>query len=231
MAVAALSPTRALREPRRLDVRAVVGLLLMLLTVVGAVAFWSAASDTRDVLLATRDLPAGATLGPGDLTVGHVRVDDATYGAAISADQLQAIVGKPLGEPVHAHQLLVRQQLSSRPALQPGQLALTVPVSPATAAGGRIRTGDLVQVLVTTSKGKPESKTSVVLPSVTVYDIGFDQRSTIVNTSASSGSDSSNSQGSLSTITLVVTPEQALQLSQARWNGDLDAALLPPEEH
>ncbi len=229
MAVAALNPTRALREPRRLDVRAVVGLLLMLVTVVGAVAFWSAASDTRDVLLATRDLPAGASLGPGDVTVGHVRVDDATYGAAIAADQLQSIVGKPLSEPVHAHQLLVRQQLSSRPALQPGQLALTVPVSPATAAGGRIRTGDHVQVLVTTSKGKPESKTSVVLPSVEVYDIGFDQRSTIVNTS--SGSDSSNSQGSLSTITLIVTPEQALQLSQARWNGDLDAALLPPEDH
>ena len=79
MATATLTPKRALRRPWRLDPRAVFGLFLMLVSVGGSVAFWTASTDTRAVLVATRDVPAGATLVASDLVVASVRVDDAIF--------------------------------------------------------------------------------------------------------------------------------------------------------
>lgn len=228
MAATALSPTRALRQPRRLDLRAVIGLFLLLVATGGSIAFWSVSSDTRAILVVTRELPAGATLRATDLAIARVQVDDALYQAAMPGDALTDLVGKQLAEPAHAQQVLSRAQVSTRPPLGPDQLALTIPVSSATAAGGRVQPGDAVQVLLTTSKGKPDSQTSVVLPRVPVYEVGYDDRLTVVNTTAATDSESRPTvPGPLSSLTLIVTQEQALQLAQAKWNGELDVALLP----
>src|SRR5687768_1275166 len=181
MAATTLTPARAIRQPRRVDLRAVFGLFLLLLATGGSIAFWSASSDTRAVLVATRDLPAGATLSAGDLAVARVRVDDAIYEASLPAAAREELIGRQLAEPVHAQQLLVRAQLSSRPPLQPDQLALTIPIRPDTAVGGRVRPGDYVQVLATSGKGKPESETFVVVRRVRVHDVGRDERVTGVN--------------------------------------------------
>jgi Flp pilus assembly protein CpaB len=225
---ALLSPTRALRQPRRLDLRAAFAVFLLLLATGGSIAAWSAMSDTQAVLVATRDLPAGATIGPTDLTVARVRLDDALYQAAVPANELSQLVGRPLAEPVHARQLLVRAQLSSRPPLGPNQLALAIPVNAHTAVGGRLRPGDRVQVLVTVDKGKPEARTTVVLPRVIVFDVGYDERAAVVHTA---GSDASGraAQGPIAWVTLILSPEQAVQLAQAKWAGELDLALLPPQ--
>jgi pilus assembly protein CpaB len=228
MASAILTPTRALRRPRRLDLRAVFGIFLMLVATGGSVLFWAASTDTRAVLVATRDLPAGATLGPADLAVARVRVDDAIYAATLPAEEQAAVVGRQLAEPVHAQQLLGRAELSGRLPLGPGQLALTISVSADTAAGGRVRPGDAVQVLVTRDKGRPESRTAVVLPRVTVFDVGHDERATVINTGGPDGLDRAVG-GPVSSLTLVVSQEQALQLAAAKWNGDLDVALLPAD--
>ena len=225
MSATTLSPTRALRRPRRLDWRAVFGIFLLLVATGGSITFWSASSDTRALLVATRDLPAGSELAAEDLGVARVRVDDAIYQAALPAAELAGLVGKQLADPVHAGQLLGRAQLSSRPRLGPDQMALTIAVSPETAAGGRLREGDAVQVLLTTNKGKPEARTAVVLPRATVYDVGHDQRVAVVNTELA---DRSAAQGAAKWLTLVVTQEQALQLAQATWAGELGVALLPP---
>ena len=224
MTATPLSPARALRRPRRLDPRALFGIFLLLVATGGSITFWSASSDTRAVLVATRDLPAGAQLGDGDLAIARVRGDDAIYQAAIPAAELANLAGKQLAEPVHAEQLLVRAQLSSRPLLGPNQLALTIATSPETAVGGRVRAGDSVEVLLTTNKGKPEARTTVVLPRVTVYDVGHDQRTTVVNTALAGGA---APEGAVKWLTLIVSQEQALALAQAKGQGDLDVALLP----
>ena len=228
MATTMLTPRRALRKPWRLDPRALFGLFMMLVSVGGSVAFWTTSTDTRAVLVATRDRPAGATLGPSDVVVTYVRVDDAIFAAAVSAEEQATVVGRQLAEPLHAQQLLARAQLSGRSSLGPGQMALTIQVSPDTAAGGLIRPGDSVQVLVTTNKGRPESRTTVVLPRITVYDVGHDDQTTVINTGGSDDADRDD-RGSISSLTLIVSQEQALQLTVAKWNGDLDVALLPAE--
>jgi Flp pilus assembly protein CpaB len=231
MAATTLTPARAIRQPRRVDLRAVFGLFLLLLATGGSIAFWSASSDTRAVLVATRDLPAGATLSASDVAVARVRVDDAIYEASWPAAAREELIGRQLAEPVHAQQLLVRAQLSTRPPLQPDQLALTIPIRPDTAVGGRVRPGDYVQVLATSGKGKPESETFVVLRRVRVHDVGRDERVTVVNTAgAGETAPRPAAQGPVSTLTVVVTQDQALELARARWNGELDVALLPASE-
>jgi Flp pilus assembly protein CpaB len=185
-------------------------------------------SDARAVLVANRDLVAGATIGAEDLGVARVRVDDAIYQAVLPAEALADLVGKQLAEPVHAHELLPRAALSSRPALAPEQMALTIAISPESAVGGKVRAGNLVQVLLTTNKGKPEAKTSVVLPQATVYDVGHEQRLAVVNASTAGDTAAAPSpQGPVKWLTLVVSQEQALRLAQAKWSGELDVALLP----
>jgi Flp pilus assembly protein CpaB len=223
------SPARALRPSRRIDVRALAGFVLFLLAVGGSIVFWTLSTDTRSVLVLTRELPAGAILQPTDLTVSRVRVDDTIFQAAVPANALNTLIGRPLAEPAHAGQLLTRAQVSDRPPLAPGQLALTIPAGPATAVGGSIQAGDAVQVLLTTDKGKPEARTVVVLPRATVYDVGYDERLTVVNTSgAAEAGGRAAAPGPLSSLTLLVDQEQAVQLAQARWAGELDVALLPP---
>lgn len=227
MTATLLSPTRTLRRPRHLDLRAVFGLFLMLLAIAGSLALWRGATETRAVLVGTRDLSAGATLTASDLTVAHVQVDDRIYDTAVPADELTALVGRQLAEPVHAGQLIARPQVSERSPLAPNELLLTVPATLQTAAGGRMRPGDAARVLVTTNKGKPEARTTVVLPRVRVHDVGYDERGAVINTSGADAADGSRSQRPISWLTLVVTEEQALQLAQAKWAGELDVALLP----
>lgn len=225
MSATPLTPARALRKPRRIDLRAVFGIFVMLAATAAAVAFWSLSSDTRPVLVATRDLPATAILSPADLTVAHVRVADTMYQAAIPEAEMSSLLGRQLAEPVHAQQLIVRAQVAPRAPLAKGQIALTIPVTPDTAVGGRLKPGDQVQVLASLNKGKPEARTVVVLPRATVYDVGYDQRL------APLGTDSAASPpAAAKNLTLAVTLEEARQLADARWNGDLDVGLLPVEQ-
>jgi Flp pilus assembly protein CpaB len=223
MAVISASPTRALRRPLRLDVRALVGILLMLVATAGSIAVWSAEQDTRSVLVLARELPVGATLAQGDLNVSRARLDDAVYEAAVPANQLSSMVGRQLSEPAHANQLLARAQISTQPRLAPGQMVMAIPIRTDAAAGGRIRAGDSVQVLGTT---KQEGSTRVVLDRATVYDIGREQSTGLGNAASTP---SLTSSGTATWMTLIVTSEQAQRLAQARWSSDLDVALLPPQ--
>jgi Flp pilus assembly protein CpaB len=190
----------------------------------GSAAFWVGTNDARPVLVATRDLPAGATLRRSDLSVAYVRMDDALLAAAEPADTLDALVGRQLSEPVHADQVLVRAQLSEHAGLAPDQVAITIPARADSAVGGRLRPGDPVQVLVTTvDKSKGEARTRVVLDRASVFDVGRDQSGT------SSGADAERvGRGPMSSVTLTVTAEQARQLAEARRGGELDVVLLPP---
>ena len=65
------------------------------------------------------------------------------YQAALPADAINSLDGKQVSEPLHSQQMLLRAQLSARPPLASGQLAMTIPVTPASAVGGQIQRGEL----------------------------------------------------------------------------------------
>src|SRR5579885_2498421 len=165
MAVTTLTPAQALREPRHIDLRAIAGLVILVLGIAGSISYWSTTNDTREIVVAAHDMPAGTTLQASDLTVASVRVDDSIYRAAIPSSSLSTIVGKRLGTPVYTGQVVAQKQVSGPEALAAGQLAVSIPIAAADAATGILPLSD-VQVLVTTDKGKPTSKTSVVLQRV-----------------------------------------------------------------
>jgi Flp pilus assembly protein CpaB len=228
MAVATLDSARALRQPRRADPRALIGVFLTVAALAASVAFWVGASDARPVIVATRDLPAGTTLRSSDLTLAYVRMDDALFAAAVSADMLSALVGRQLGEPIHAQQVLARAQVADRVGLAPNQVAITIPAKPDNAVDGRLRPGDTVQVFVTvTDKARNEAHTRVVLEKAQVYQVGREQ--SLGSTSVTSDSEASP-RGSIASLTLVVMADQARQLAEARRSGELDVLLLPPPE-
>jgi Flp pilus assembly protein CpaB len=231
MAVATLSPARALRRPRRTDPRAVVGIVLTLTALAGSVAFWVSSTDARPVLIATHDLPAGATLTSADLGVTYVRVDDAVYQAALPSDMLESLVGHQVGEPLHAEQVLARAQLADQVGLAPDQVAITVPAHPDTAVDGRLRSGDWVQVLVTvTDKTRNEAHAHEVLDRALVYEVGHDVPLSSSAAAAAASEVAGFRQGAITSVTLAVTADQARTLAEARRTGDLDIVLLPPAE-
>src|SRR6266849_10157524 len=229
MAVATLTPVRAaLRRPRRADPRALIGVFLTLAALAGSVAFWVGSSDARPVLVATRDLPVGTTLRASVLTTAYVRMDDALYRAALPADMLDALVGRQLGEPVHAQQVLARAQVATKAGLFADQVAITIPARPESAVDGRLRPGDTVQVLVTViDKTRNEAHTRQVLNHAQVFEVGREQS---ISTSSTTAETDSPARGSISSVTLAITAEQARQLAEARRTGELDVLLLPPPE-
>jgi Flp pilus assembly protein CpaB len=227
MAVATLSTARALRRPRRADPRALVGVFLTLAALGGSVAFWVSATDTRPVLIAAHDLPAGSTLRRSDLNVAYVRLDDVVYGAAVPADMLDSLAGRRLGEPMHTDQVLVRAQLADQFGLAADQVAITIPARPDSAVDGRLRAGDAVQVLVTVAdKARGEAHAHQVLERAQVFEVGRD--SSLMSSSAADSVDSAR--GPIASVTLAVTADQARQLAEARRTGELDILLLPPSE-
>jgi Flp pilus assembly protein CpaB len=228
MAVATLTPARALRRPRRADPRALIGVFVTLAALAGSVAFWVTSSDARPVLVATRDLPVGTTLRASDLTIAYVRMDDALYRAALPADMLETLIGRPLGEPVHAQQVLARAQVTSRVGLAADQVAMTIPARPDSAVDGRLRPGDTVQVLVTViDKTRNEAHTRQILDRAQVFEVGRDQS---FGSSSATVEPDSSTRGSISSVTLAITADQARQLAEARRTGELDVLLLPPPE-
>jgi Flp pilus assembly protein CpaB len=228
MAVATLNSARALRRPKRADPRALIGVFLTVAALAASVAFWVGASDARPVVVATRDLPAGSTLRHSDLTLAYVRMDDALYAAALSSDMLSSLVGRQLGEPVHAQQVLARAQVADRVGLSPNQVAITIPARPDNAVDGRLRPGDTVQVFVTVvDKARNEAHTRVVLDKAQIYQVGREQ--SIGSSSVTSDSEAAP-RGAIASLTLVVSPDQARQLAEARRTGELDVLLLPPPE-
>jgi Flp pilus assembly protein CpaB len=224
------TPPHISRRSRRVDARAVMGIFLLLFATGGSISFWAASTDSQPVLAAVRDLPVGATLGLGDLSVTYLRADSAIAEQLIPAEEMSHVVGKQLAEATHREQLLTKAHISGRPPLRSGQQAFTIAIKPETAAGGRLRSGDTVSVLWTTNKGRPDSLTTVVLPRATVFEVGYDERSALFTSSTQDGQGGrAVSPGLVVSLTLMVTREEAIDLAQAKWNGELDVALLPAE--
>jgi len=223
--------TNAVSRPRRRDLRKLIGVLIILVGVVATLADKTQNQETQAVLVAARDIPVGATLRMEDLVEARVRLDPALSAAAVPASEAAQLVGWTVRTPLYGQQVLVRAQLVAGPVLGQDQVAMTVAIRAEAAAGGKLRPGDQVQVLVTTDKGKPTSQSSLVLERVTVYAVGYEDRMAAVGSAGRGDGVAPVEQraGPLTSVTLVLAPDDALKLARAKHNGDLDIVLLPPD--
>jgi hypothetical protein len=109
------------RPPRWLDLRLVLGVLLVLASVLLGARVVTAADATVPVWSAAGDLAAGTVLADGDLVAVQVRLDDVAQQYLATSTRPE---GRVLGRAVRAGELLPRSALEEATGLV--QLALPV---------------------------------------------------------------------------------------------------------
>jgi len=123
---------------------------------------------------------------------------------------------------------LICRQVANKMGLSAGQVAMTIPARPDSAVDGRLRPGDTVQVLVTVvDKTRNEAHTRQILDRAQVFEVGRDQS---FGSSGTTAETDGLARGSIASVTLAISADQARQLAEARRTGELDVLLLPPPE-
>ncbi len=201
---------RAVARSRRIDLRVVAGLLLFLAGVLATSAIIRQANERSAVLVAAADLDAGHALQPGDLRVAEVGLSGGV--ASIGAGELEAVSGRVLAGAVESGQILSPATIAAGPPLEAGQVAISVGVLPAHAAGGALQSGSRVMVLATQDPDRPSARTTVLLSEVRVI---------AVDHSEGPGADPSL------TVTIALAAEDAAAVAQAANSGLVDLVLLP----
>lgn len=209
----------------RLDARMLVGLLLVAVSVAASLTLWGASRDTVPVVVAVRDLPAGHALQRDDLDVAQVRLPSSQAALAVVGADIDGIVGRTLGAPMYAGELLTAPRLVAGPVLGPDDLAMTLAVR-ADTIYPRLRPGDTVAILVTRDKGKPASQTSTLLERATVYAVAAEATTTTFASNA--GTDDAEAPRRVANVTLLVPKAQAEQVAHAAVTADLTLALVSP---
>jgi hypothetical protein len=154
-----------LRRPSWLDLRLVIGLLLVLVSVLVGARVVGAADRTTPVWAVRNDLAAGTALTPGDLAVVRMRV-------SAGADRYLAIVRSPAGlsltRDVGAGELLPADAVRVR---ADGSL-VSIPVSPRHVPP-TVRPGRRIDVYATTKSPGGALRTERVLAGVPIQQVRF----------------------------------------------------------
>jgi hypothetical protein len=158
-------PARRLRQPSWLDLRLVLGVLLVLMSVVLGARIVAAADSSTQVWAVTGDVAAGTILTSDDLRSVRVRLfDDADRYLATTASP----AGRTLSRSLGAGELLPRAALGGQPA---GRL-LSLPV-PAMHAPDSLRRGQRIDVYATTKStdARTPGRTVRILSDVPVQGV------------------------------------------------------------
>lgn len=170
--VSASSPSPAPRRvarPSWLDLRLVLGVLLVLASVLIGAKIVSGASKTHAAVTATRDLAAGTVLTADDLRLSQVQVPG--RGRDVYLADTKDAIGQRLERAVSRGELVP----SAAVAKVKAQTTLTVPL--AAGAAPRLRSGQRIEVWVSSSS----CPFVVLLPDVTVQSVHADADGSISN--------------------------------------------------
>lgn len=156
-----------LATPRWLDLRLVLGVLLVLVAVVAGSRILSGSGRYTQVYVAAHPLTPGERLTAADVTVGRVRFagQGFRYVAAAAAPPVGYLVTRYVG----AGELVPLGALSASTSAPTATRLVTLPVAPGHLPDG-LAHGDLVDVYLTakTAAGGPATRSQRVLSGVTV---------------------------------------------------------------
>jgi len=149
--------------------RTALGAAFVLLAVLAGALFLDRAQRLVPVYAAARDLPAGAPLKSGDLTVVRVRLPASALRHYLRPDPGRALPDRILTAPVRREALVPAESVlaSSREA---DLVELPVQVDPGDMAQG-LRPGDRVQVLAAFTEGARRGRAVVLLPTAEVVQV------------------------------------------------------------
>jgi len=178
------------------------------------------------VVVAARDVPLGALLGPGDLKVVNYSEKDAPKGVIRKpVDAANRVVLFPLlaNEPILASKLsgtTSMEGLSS--TIDPGFRAVAVQITDQSGVAGLIQTNSRVDVLFTRPGTMTEASTSTILQNVKVLSVGrLNPTGTPVDPRAQRSP----------VVTLVLLPEDAQKLELAKNEGKISLSLRNPTDN
>jgi hypothetical protein len=201
-----------LATPRWLDVRLVLGVLLVLLAVVAGARVFASAGHYTDVYVARHALVPGEHLAAGDLSVGQVRFDG--DGESYVAASGQAPIGYVVTRYVDPGEFVPRAALSASAAQIGASRFVTVPVSPGHLPDG-LAHGDLVDVYVT---AKVAAGDKVPMPSQVLAAVAVD---------SDDGGSQSLSAGSTVAVVLDVPANLVATMVHAVESGTIDLVRVP----
>ena len=207
-AAEALLP-RAHVRLRRLDLRVVVGILLMLVAVFGGASLIKSAQARTPVLVAADSVQPGEMIKASDVRVAELSLSGGV--AFLPASMRAEIVGRVATEPLWEGKLLSTNSVSSAPPLPAGTVAMSLLLKPDRAVAGSLRAGDFVAVIASAAPGRGDGQTNVLLPSVPVLSV----------------TQATTADGSGVIVTLRLRLQEARALAAARSAGGIDLVLLP----
>jgi len=206
--------------------------LLALVTAFGVRAYLGSLQETAAVLIASQDIPQRAQVTEAMITVVHVTRSDRQRLAADAFQSASDLVGRYARHPIAAGEILrdrpgdfaaaaeVRvtaggREVALADAISPDARAVTVKVDSQAVLGQHLRRGDRVDVIFTSKSDSTGGVyASLILQQAIVLDI---ERRT----------DGSPDEGVL--VALLVTPDQAIDLTLAKRTGVVDLVLNPPD--
>lgn len=198
------APTARRRIGSRLSTGHVVMIVAALLAALLNFSALRARDDTVRVAVAVRDVPAGAPVEADAVRFTDARLDDDVVATLLSPEQVARVEGwiatQPIapGEPIRASDLRA-------PAAPKAQRAMSLPIDPAHAVAGALRSGDRIDV-ITVRDGKADY---LVTDAEVLAASGPEQRGGLGDTYRYS-------------VTLAVDDETALRLAAALHTGALD---------
>jgi len=199
---------RTAARMRRLDLRVAIGILLMVLAIVGAMALIRKAQARVPVLVAARSVEQGSVIRPSDLKVEDISISgNLTY---LPEDRRNAVVGKVAAERLWPGKLLGPASVADSADLPAGSVAMSLALKTDRAAGGELRSGDHVAVISSGAPDRPEATSTILFTNVAVLAVRKAE----------------TAEGGGVIVTLRMRLEEARSLAQARSQGSVDLVLL-----
>jgi hypothetical protein len=155
-------PARRIATPRWLDLRLVLGVVLVLASVLIGAKIVSSARHTYSIVAATHDLEVGTVLAAGDVRLAEVQLPG--HGRGVYLSHVRDAIGKQLGRAVSAGELVPAAAVARVEA----QTTVTVPL--AAGAAPDLRKGLRIEVWVSAAS----CSSIVLLPDVTVQSVHAD---------------------------------------------------------
>lgn len=191
----------------------------------GATAKAPESKEMKDVVVAAKPLGIGASIKPGDVKVSKVPVDQFPKGAF---SKVEEVMDRPVVSSILLDEAVIVGRLGERgsgqgiaPIIPVGMRAVTVRVTEVVGVAGFVLPGMRVDVLVT---GRPpesnDTITTTVLQNIVVLSAGQTYQP-----------DAKGQAINASTVTVLVSPEQAELLTLAGNEGRIQLVLRNGSDH
>lgn len=165
-----------------------LGVLLVAVSAVGFGTWAASLGKEVRVLVAAREVPAGATISAADVRTARMSIDGGV--GHLPGGRAGDAVGKVAAFTLPKGALLHPEALSSGPTLPAGEAVVGAALAPG-AVPTSLRVGDRVDVVATSTPNGPSDERTGVLTTAVVYalrDLDDAARTTVVSLRVPSGS-------------------------------------------